>query len=82
MGGAWAMLSSWVGASTDRVLVSGGAGRAGPTRSSSLWAAHEVVVVDLFANAVPSVVEHLIALTGRSLDVRSFDLLVGGRAAV
>ena len=46
----------------------------GPTPSSSVEAGHDVVVVDSFANAKPSVVGRLEALTGRSLDVRSFDL--------
>ncbi len=58
-----------------RVLVSGGAGYIGSHTVVQLTAAgHEVVVVDSFANAKPSVVGRLEALTGRPLDVRSFDL--------
>ncbi|MGL5867119.1 MAG: UDP-glucose 4-epimerase GalE, partial [Dermatophilaceae bacterium] len=58
-----------------RVLVSGGAGYIGSHTVVQLVAAqHEVVVVDSFANATPSVVERLESLTGRALDVRSFDL--------
>ena len=58
-----------------RVLVSGGAGYIGSHTVVQLVAAgHEVVVVDSFANAKPSVVGRLEALTGRPLDVRSFDL--------
>ena len=58
-----------------RVLVSGGAGYIGSHTVVQLVAAgHEVVVVDYFANAKPSVVGRLEALTGRPLDVRSFDL--------
>jgi UDP-glucose 4-epimerase len=37
-------------------------------------AGHDVVVVDSFANAKPSVVGRLESLTGQPLDVRSFDL--------
>ena len=58
-----------------RVLVSGGAGYIGSHTVVQLVAAgHEVVVVDSFANAKPSVVGRIEALTGRPLDVRSFDL--------
>ncbi|MBR7744212.1 UDP-glucose 4-epimerase GalE [Phycicoccus sp. BSK3Z-2] len=58
-----------------RVLVSGGAGYIGSHTVVRLLAArHEVVVVDSFANAKPSVVGRLEALTGQPLDVRSFDL--------
>ena len=58
-----------------RVLVSGGAGYIGSHTVVQLVAAgHEVVVVDSFANAKPSVVGRLEALTGTPLDVRSFDL--------
>src|SRR5690242_2156074 len=58
-----------------RVLVSGGAGYIGSHTVVQLVAAgHDVVVVDSFANAKPSVVERLEALTGAPLDVRSFDL--------
>ncbi len=58
-----------------RVLVSGGAGYIGSHTVVQLVAAgHDVTVVDSFANAKPSVVGRLEALTGESLDVRSFDL--------
>jgi UDP-glucose 4-epimerase len=58
-----------------RVLVSGGAGYIGSHTVVQLLAAgHDVVVVDSFANASPAVVGRLEALTGRPLDVRSFDL--------
>ncbi|HYN65468.1 MAG TPA: UDP-glucose 4-epimerase GalE [Ornithinibacter sp.] len=58
-----------------RVLVSGGAGYIGSHTVVQLVAAgHEVVVVDSFANAKPSVVGRLEALTGQPVDVRSFDL--------
>ncbi|WP_106297149.1 UDP-glucose 4-epimerase GalE [Knoellia remsis] len=58
-----------------RVLVSGGAGYIGSHTVVQLVAAgHEVTVVDSFANAKPSVVGRLEALTGMPLDVRSFDL--------
>ena len=57
------------------VLVSGGAGYIGSHTVVQLVAAgHEVTVVDSFANAKPSVVGRLEALTGKRLDVRSFDL--------
>ena len=58
-----------------RVLVSGGAGYIGSHTVVQLVAAgHDVTVVDSFANAKPSVVGRLEALTGAPLDVRSFDL--------
>ena len=58
-----------------RVLVSGGAGYIGShTVVQLVEAGHDVVVVDSFANAKPSVVGRLEALTGKPLDVRSFDL--------
>ncbi|MEO7421361.1 MAG: UDP-glucose 4-epimerase GalE [Ornithinibacter sp.] len=58
-----------------RVLVSGGAGYIGSHTVVQLIASgHDVVVVDSFANAKPSVVGRLEALTGQSVDVRSFDL--------
>ena len=58
-----------------RVLVSGGAGYIGSHTVVQLVAAgHDVVVVDSFANAKPSVVGRIEALTGQPLDVRSFDL--------
>jgi UDP-glucose 4-epimerase len=58
-----------------RVLVSGGAGYIGSHTVVQLVAAgHDVTVVDSFANAKPSVVGRLEALTGEPLEVRSFDL--------
>ncbi len=58
-----------------RVLVSGGAGYIGShTVIQLVSSGHDVVVVDSFANAKPSVVGRLEALTGQHLDVRSFDL--------
>ena len=58
-----------------RVLVSGGAGYIGShTVVQLVEGGHDVVVVDSFANAKPSVVGRLEALTGQPLDVRSFDL--------
>ena len=58
-----------------RVLVSGGAGYIGShTVVQLVEAGHDVVVVDSFANAKPSVVGRVEALTGQHLDVRSFDL--------
>jgi len=58
-----------------RVLVSGGAGYIGSHTVVQLVAAgHDVIVVDSFANAKPSVVGRVEALTGMPLDVRSFDL--------
>jgi UDP-glucose 4-epimerase len=58
-----------------RVLVSGGAGYIGShTVVQLVEAGHDVVVVDSFANAKPSVVGRLESLTGQPLDVRSFDL--------
>jgi len=58
-----------------RVLVSGGAGYIGShTVVQLVGAGHDVVVVDSFANAKPSVVGRIEALTGQPLDVRSFDV--------
>ena len=58
-----------------RVLVSGGAGYIGSHTVVQLVAAgHDVVVVDSFANAKPAVVGRLEALTGKPLEVHSFDL--------
>ena len=53
------------------VLVTGGAGYIGSHTVVQLVASgHEVLVVDSFANAKPSVVGRLEALTGQPLDVR------------
>ena len=58
-----------------RVLVSGGAGYIGSHTVVRLVAAgHDVVVVDSFANAKPTVVGRIEALTGQPLDVHAFDL--------
>ncbi len=58
-----------------RVLVSGGAGYIGShTVIQLVGAGHDVVVVDSFANAKPTVVGRIEAITGRPLDVRAFDL--------
>jgi len=58
-----------------RVLVSGGAGFIGSHTVVRLVAAgHDVVVVDSFANAKPTVVGRIEALTGQPLDVHAFDL--------
>ncbi|HEX8498044.1 MAG TPA: UDP-glucose 4-epimerase GalE [Actinomycetales bacterium] len=58
-----------------RVLVTGGAGYIGSHTVVQLAAAgHEVVVVDSFANAKPTVVPRLEALTGSPLEVHAFDL--------
>ncbi|HHU11140.1 MAG TPA: UDP-glucose 4-epimerase GalE [Intrasporangiaceae bacterium] len=58
-----------------RVLVSGGAGFIGSHTVVQLVAAgHDVVVVDSFANAKPSVVARIEALTGQPLELHAFDL--------
>ncbi len=58
-----------------RVLVSGGAGYIGSHTVVQLVAAgHDVVIVDSFANAKPTVVGRLEALTGTDLPVHAFDL--------
>src|SRR6476469_2900838 len=58
-----------------RVLVTGGAGYIGSHTVVQLVAAgHEVVVVDNFSNAKPTVVGRLESLTGTHLEVHAFDL--------
>lgn len=58
-----------------KVLVSGGAGYIGSHTVLALIAAgHEVVVVDDFANAKPTVLARLETLAGRSVPLHSFDL--------
>ncbi len=58
-----------------RVLVSGGAGYIGSHTVLQLIAAgHDVLIVDNFANAKPTVVNRLEALSGRHLPVHAFDL--------
>lgn len=58
-----------------RVLVSGGAGYIGShTTLQVLAAGHDVVVVDNFSNAKPSVMARLEALAGQPIEVHGFDL--------
>src|SRR5512133_893085 len=58
-----------------RVLVSGGAGYIGSHTVVQLVAAgHDVVIVDNFANAKPTVINRLEAITGRHLPVFAIDL--------
>ncbi|HRW18672.1 MAG TPA: UDP-glucose 4-epimerase GalE [Dermatophilaceae bacterium] len=58
-----------------RVLVSGGAGYIGSHTVVQLVAAgHEVLVVDSFVNAKPSVVGRIEGITGQHLPVHAFDL--------
>ena len=58
-----------------RVLVSGGAGYIGSHTVIQLVAAgHDVLIVDNFANAKPTVIGRLEAITGEHLPVHAFDL--------
>ena len=58
-----------------RILVSGGAGYIGSHTVVQLIAAgHDVVIVDNFSNAHPTVVGRLEALTGKTITLHSFDL--------
>jgi UDP-glucose 4-epimerase len=58
-----------------RVLVSGGAGYIGSHTVIQLFAAgHDVLIVDNFANAKPTVINRLESITGRHLVVHAFDL--------
>lgn len=58
-----------------RVLVTGGAGYIGSHTAIQLIAAgHDVLVVDSFANAKPTVIGRLEAITGKALLVYAFDL--------
>ncbi|GAA1482587.1 UDP-glucose 4-epimerase GalE [Gordonia sinesedis] len=58
-----------------RVLVSGGAGYIGSHTVVQLVAAgHDVIVVDDFSNAKPTVIGRLESLTGRRLPVHAIDL--------
>jgi UDP-glucose 4-epimerase len=58
-----------------RVLVSGGAGYIGSHTVIQLFAAgHDVLIVDNFANAKPTVINRLESITGKHLVVHKFDL--------
>ena len=58
-----------------KILVSGGAGYIGSHTVVQLIAhGHDVVIVDNFSNANPTVVGRLEAITGTSITVHSFDL--------
>jgi UDP-glucose 4-epimerase len=58
-----------------RVLVSGGAGYIGSHTVIQLFAAgHDVLIVDNFANAKPTVINRLESITGKHLVVHAFDL--------
>ncbi|MDR0481892.1 MAG: UDP-glucose 4-epimerase GalE [Cellulomonadaceae bacterium] len=58
-----------------RVLVTGGAGFIGShTVLALIEAGHEVVIVDSYINAKPSVIPRLEALAGKELEVHAFDL--------
>ena len=58
-----------------RVLVSGGAGYIGSHTVIQLFAAgHEVLIVDNFSNAKPTVIKRLESITGGPLRVHAFDL--------
>ncbi len=58
-----------------RVLVSGGAGYIGSHTVIQLIAAgHDVLIVDNFANAKPTVINRLESITGEHLPVHVFDL--------
>ncbi|MGH3507956.1 MAG: SDR family NAD(P)-dependent oxidoreductase, partial [Nocardioidaceae bacterium] len=58
-----------------RVLVSGGAGYIGShTVVRLVESGHDVVIVDNFSNAKPTVLGRLEAITGQSIPVHSFDL--------
>jgi UDP-glucose 4-epimerase len=58
-----------------KILVSGGAGYIGShTVVQLVRAGHDVVIVDNFANAHPTVVGRLEALTGTHIPVHAFDL--------
>lgn len=58
-----------------RVLVSGGAGYIGSHTVIQLIAAgHDVLIVDNFANAKPTVISRIESITGQALVVHAFDL--------
>jgi UDP-glucose 4-epimerase len=58
-----------------RVLVSGGAGYIGSHTVIQLIAAgHEVLIVDNFSNAKPTVINRIESITGEHLPVHAFDL--------
>ena len=65
-----------------RVLVTGGAGYIGShTVLQLLTAGHEVVVVDDFSNARPTVVTRLEELSGQAVPVHAFDLAEADKLA-
>ena len=65
-----------------RVLVSGGAGYIGShTVVALVEAGHDIVVVDDFSNAKPTVIGRLEALTGRHVPVHAFDLTDADKTA-
>ncbi|MDQ3358387.1 MAG: UDP-glucose 4-epimerase GalE [Actinomycetota bacterium] len=65
-----------------RVLVTGGAGYIGSHTVLQLLAAgHEVVVVDDFSNARPTVVTRLEELSGQAVPVHAFDLAEADKLA-
>ena len=58
-----------------KILVSGGAGYIGSHTVVQLVASgHDVVIVDNFSNAHPTVLGRMESLTGTPLAVHSFDL--------
>ena len=58
----------------QRILVTGGAGFIGSHTVVELAAAHEVVILDNFSNAVPAVIGRIKELTGGSVRVHNVDL--------
>ncbi|MEN8704588.1 MAG: UDP-glucose 4-epimerase GalE [Nocardioides marinisabuli] len=65
-----------------RVLVSGGAGYIGShTVLALVEAGHDILVVDDFSNAKPTVVGRLEALSGRHIPVHAFDLTDADKTA-
>ncbi|MGN0064716.1 MAG: UDP-glucose 4-epimerase GalE [Nocardioides sp.] len=63
-----------------KILVSGGAGYIGShTVVQLVRAGHDVVIVDNFSNSSPVVQGRLEALTGRAIEVHSFDLCDHGK---
>ena len=58
----------------QRILVTGGAGFIGSHTVVELAAAHEVVILDNFSNAVPAVIGRIKELTGGPVQVHNVDL--------